>query len=77
MPDFQVSALAEGLPFGAKVTGLTLPQLQDAQVRRALVDLWIDRGVILFRVDDSSELHGKLFMIVGDTIAGLVEMDAA
>ncbi|WP_212497667.1 hypothetical protein, partial [Bradyrhizobium liaoningense] len=28
-------------------------------------------------LDDSSELHGKLFMIVGDTIAGLVEMDAA
>jgi taurine dioxygenase len=51
---YEVSPLAEGTPFGATVTGLTLADLDEAATRRALFDLWIDRGVILFRGGDSA-----------------------
>lgn len=49
---FAVRPLQQGLAFGAKVEGLQRVHLQDSAVRRALVDLWIDRGVVLFRDGD-------------------------
>ncbi|MEZ5736448.1 MAG: TauD/TfdA family dioxygenase [Novosphingobium sp.] len=51
---YDVSPLGEGVPFGATVSGLTLAQLSDSQVRQALYDLWIDKGVLLFRGGESS-----------------------
>jgi len=47
--------LAEGLPFGAVVRGLTMAMLDDEAVRAALHALWIDGGVILFRGGESSQ----------------------
>ena len=44
-----VGPLQGGIPFGAIVRGLTLEHLCDEQVRAALVDLWIDKGVLVFR----------------------------
>lgn len=52
---YEVAPLGEGLPFGATVTGLTQDMLGDAGVRKALYDLWIDKGVIVFRDGDDSE----------------------
>ena len=49
-----VSPLADGLPFGATISGLTHGQLLDPQVQAALRDVWIDRGVLLFRDGDQS-----------------------
>jgi len=49
---YEVSPLDERLPFGATVNGLRLEQLGDPQVREALNELWIDKGVILFRGGD-------------------------
>ena len=49
-----IGPLREGLPFGATVEGLRLAHLDDPEVRRSLYDLWIDRGVILFRGCESS-----------------------
>ncbi|MCB2078178.1 MAG: TauD/TfdA family dioxygenase [Novosphingobium sp.] len=53
--DYTVAPLADGLAFGATVLGLTMPHLQEDAVRAALHDLWIDRGVILFRDGESSQ----------------------
>jgi taurine dioxygenase len=63
---FQVSPLAEGLPFGATVRDLTLGHLTDEGVRKSLFDLWIDKGVLLFRdCEDSSEMQVALSQVFG------------
>jgi len=51
----EVSPLDERIPFGARVSGLRREQLDDPQVRQSLYDLWIDKGVILFRDGDCDE----------------------
>ena len=51
---YTVEPLEDRLAFGAKVVGLKFEHLADEAVRKALTDLWIDKGVILFRGGDSS-----------------------
>ena len=62
---YETTELAPGLPFGVAVSGLTLAHLDDPQVRAALYDLWIDRGVILFRGEHSPAMHVKLSTCFG------------
>jgi taurine dioxygenase len=49
-----VRPLGDGVPFGATVVGLTCDRLSDERIRRSLRDLWIDKGVLLFRGGESS-----------------------
>ncbi|MDT0509902.1 TauD/TfdA family dioxygenase [Novosphingobium sp. MMS21-SN21R] len=51
---FDVSPIDAKLPFGAIVHGLRHDALRDPDVRQALVDLWIDKGVLLFRDGDAT-----------------------
>ena len=51
---YSVENLDPRLAFGARVSGLTREHLASAEVRKALVDLWVDKGVILFRDGESS-----------------------
>lgn len=46
---FRVRPLDERLAFGSVVTGLDPATLDDAAVTRELCDLWIERGVVVFR----------------------------
>ena len=46
---FDVQPLSEDLAFGAVVTGLDEGSLDDPTDCRALRDVWIDRGLVLFR----------------------------
>ncbi len=46
--NFQVRPLSENLAFGSIVTDLDLSTLDDPEVRRALVALWVDRGLVVF-----------------------------
>lgn len=63
---YEVSPLSDGLPFGAVVSGLTLPMLADETVRKALYDLWIDKGVVLFRgCEDTEEMQMELSSCFG------------
>jgi len=62
---YAVEPLAEGIAFGAKVSGLSLAYLDRKNVRRHLFDLWIDRGVVLFRGEHSDELHVTLSRLFG------------
>ena len=46
---YSLSPLPGQAEFGAVVTGFTPEMLDDPGVRKALYDLWIDKGVIVFR----------------------------
>jgi taurine dioxygenase len=62
---YEVAALGSNIPFGATVHGLALHDLHSEAVRRALYDLWIDRGVILFRGESSPDFHVELSKCFG------------
>ena len=51
---YTVEPLAPGLAYGATVLGLRHEHLASEDLCQALRDLWIDKGVILFRAGDSS-----------------------
>ena len=64
---YGVEELAPGLGFGAKVVGLHRADLPREDVRQALHDLWIDKGVLLFRGgDDSREMQAELSAVFGE-----------
>ncbi len=66
MAAYNVAPLANGLSFGATVSGLTMDQLEDAAVRRAINDLWIDKGVLLFRDgDDTPDMQAAVARCFG------------
>lgn len=63
---FDVAPLAPGLPFGATVSGLARNALGEPAVRQALHELWIDKGVILFRDgEESREMQLELSRVFG------------
>ncbi len=66
MADFTVSALEEGLPFGARVSGITQSMLEDGDVRARLNRLFEDRGVIVFEgVEPSAEMQVAVSTVFG------------
>lgn len=56
---FTVQPLPGCEAFGAVVSGLSVPAIQDPQVRRQLYDLWIDKGMIVFKglTDLDTQIH--------------------
>lgn len=56
---FKVSPLPGCTAFGAVVSDLAPEAIQDPAVRRQLYDLWIDKGVIVFRglADLDTQIH--------------------
>ena len=64
--ELHVRPLSENLAFGSIVTDLDMSSLADPQVRRALTDLWIDRGLVVFRGLETDEAgHIELSSIFG------------
>src|SRR5947208_3180571 len=66
-----MSFRAEPLPghhkFGAVIRHLTPAALDDPETRRALNDLWIDKGLLVFRgTDGERATHVKLSHVFGD-----------
>lgn len=49
MADFTLSALPGQGKFGAIVTGLAPESLDDPETRKALAEVWIEKGVVVFR----------------------------
>lgn len=65
-PLFAVGALPDRPEFGAMVTGLSRSAIDRPDVRIALVELWIDRGLIVFRgLDPDEEFHVALSEVFG------------
>jgi taurine dioxygenase len=63
---FKVQALADGLTFGARITGVTSALLGDDDVRAELVRLFQDRAVIVFEgMEASGELQAELSTVFG------------
>jgi taurine dioxygenase len=64
---FKVEALPGNYDFGAVILGLTSTAIDDADVRRALYDLWIDKGLLVFRgMDGERATQMKLSRVFGE-----------
>lgn len=64
---FQVDALPGQASFGAVVTDLEPADLADPRTREALHELWIDRGVIVFRgLEGGADTQIRLSGIFGE-----------
>jgi taurine dioxygenase len=64
---FTVLPLPVAAGFGAVVSGLRHANLADAQTRAALLDLFVDKGVIVFRgLDGGADAHVELSQIFGE-----------
>ena len=66
MNSFHVSNLPGQDVFGAVVTQLSPDSLDDEQVRKALYDLWIDKGVIVFKDMTGLDTQLRLSEIFGE-----------
>jgi len=67
MDAFQTSPLPGQDGFGALVTGLSVDAIDDPAVRQALHDLWIDRGVVVFRgLEGGFDTQVRLSAIYGE-----------
>jgi len=63
---FTTKPLADGVPFGVRVGGLTRSQLDDAGIRRRLVQLFEAVGLIVFEdVEQSSEMQLAISDVFG------------
>lgn len=62
---FEVGPLPHQAEFGAVVTGLAPEDLSDGSTRRALYDLWLDRGLVVFRGMEGLDTHLRLSEIFG------------
>jgi taurine dioxygenase len=63
---FNVNPLPGRGEFGAVVTGLSPDSISDATTRKALYDLWIDKGVIVFKDMTALETQIQLSEIFGE-----------
>lgn len=66
MSKIEVSPLQDGLSFGARVKGVTWETLADESVRKQLVQLFEDRGVIVFEdVEPSAKMQVEISNVFG------------
>lgn len=66
MTSLTVRPLQDDLPFGVRVAGVTYETLEDPAVRRQLVDLFEDRGLIVFEdIEPSQKMHVTLSNVFG------------
>lgn len=62
----EIKALEEGVPFGARVSGVTTSLLKDEDVRRQLNQLFEDRGMIVFEgVEPTAEMQVEISTVFG------------
>jgi taurine dioxygenase len=66
MASYNVGPLPGDHAFGAVVTGLTADMLDDPRVRKDLTDLWVDKGVIVFRGVEGLDIQLALSEIFGE-----------
>ena len=64
--DYSLSPLPGQSDFGVVVTGFKPEMLDDESVRKQLYDLWIDKGLVVFRETDGLETQLKLSEVFGE-----------
>ena len=65
---FDIAALPGQDSFGAVVSGLSVDSIEDAAVRKALNDLWIDKGLIIFRRVEGIDAQVRLSAVFGQPV---------
>jgi alpha-ketoglutarate-dependent taurine dioxygenase len=66
MSAMDVQELEYGVPFGARISGLTSDNLADESVRRQLNDMFEKRGIIVFEdVEPTGRMQVKLSEVFG------------
>jgi len=66
MTDVTVRHIRDDLPFGARVGGVTHAQLEDSEVRSRLVEVFEDRGLLIFEgVDPTPEMQVAISTVFG------------
>ncbi|MCK9542380.1 MAG: TauD/TfdA family dioxygenase [Novosphingobium sp.] len=65
MANFDIEPLGDPHVPGVRITGLTRADLDDAEVARRLRDIWIDKGIIVFRGLSGRESHMTLSRLFG------------
>lgn len=65
---FDIAPLPGQDSFGAVVTGLSIDSIEDAAVRKALNDLWIDKGLIIFRGVEGIDAQVRLSAVFGQPV---------
>ncbi len=90
MNRLKVDLLRDDLTFGARIVGVTFESLKDPQVRQQLIEVFNERGLIVFEdMDQSNEMHVTLSNVFGplkdhpvpnvarvdaDTMPGVIDM---
>jgi len=92
MSMIQVTQLSDDLPFGARITGVDIDNVNDDGVRSRIRDVFVDRGMIVFEdVEPSGRMQVALSQVFGplqhhalkdvpradDETPGLVEFEYA
>jgi taurine dioxygenase len=66
MTEIRVSPLRESLPFGACIAGVSYAALEDPQIRRRILDVFEDRGLIVFEnVEPTTRMHLAISQVFG------------
>jgi taurine dioxygenase len=66
MTSIKVIPLADNLPFGVQITGVTWDNVKDAAVRKQITDAFDDRGMILFKdMEPTPEMQIELSSVFG------------
>jgi taurine dioxygenase len=63
---YEVSPLPGQSEFGAVITGFKPEMIDEPKIRQALYDLWIDKGVIVFKDLTGMDTHIRLSEIFGE-----------
>lgn len=66
---YDATPLLPDAAFGAVVSGLNVDRLGDPEVARSLNDLWIERGVLVFRGLEGEDTQLALSRVFGNLIA--------
>ena len=67
-PFFAAQPIDPNLSFGARVTALDSTELQNTGLRKALYDLWIQEGVVVFEGNHEPDVQLELSSIFGRCI---------
>ena len=76
-----IRPLRDGLPFGARIVGLTPDQAQDPAIRARIADLFVERGMIVFdQVEQSDAMQVSISTMFGPLkehpVKGLARVDS-
>ena len=66
MTDITATPLRKELPFGARISGVTHATLEDPEIRHQILDVFEDRGIIVFEnVEPTTQMHLAISNVFG------------